>query len=555
MRPVAGIAGQIRAGLDSQVTRVRSAWRTADRDARAFTLGYAVLLPAFLVPLFVTRVLPSLDGPFHLAMADMLGKAGNAASPYLDFYAPRSWPLPPALPWATLALLGQVLSSLNALKLLVGLYIASLPLVVALFARRLGGAAVPALLAFPLSYNIGLHYGFLGYTFSLPILFVMLIHAATVLDQKSTPMRSSALLVASSSLLYGFHLESYGIGLVATLALLATARSSAVRRLLTGISLLPSVVLFAIWHVSTPYLRGPAQRTLGDAFSALVATRRAEVAGSWTSEVLSRLEAIPTHLLRGFRDGSDRVASVAVLLMIVAYAILALKQAFRTAPNHPLRWARSTLFVIVLLAYITLPHHFDAYEAMSVAPRLAPLVVAAAIAALPLRVLPAGAVPSRMMRMLYVAILLLGLTFASVVTRQYHAFAREIADFQQILARVPKGGRAVGLVFDAESKVMNVDSIFRGLPSLYIALKPAPSSMVALRYCGMRHFPCLPTARAASVPAPNPWTPDQFEAPAALAFFDYVLIRGRVPKTLFPRRSVVKLAKRGTWTAYRSRLK
>ncbi len=539
----------------SLVAFLRRRWSTADRDTRAFMMGYALLLPAFLVPLFVTPVLPSLDGPFHLAMADMLGKASNDASPYADFYSPRLWPVPPALPWTTLTLLSQFLSPLNALKLLVGVYIAALPLAVAAFARRTGGAAAPALLVFPLTYNIGLHYGFLGYTFSLPILFVMLGHAARLLDQKSRPLHSGTLLAASSSLLYGFHLETYGIGLVAALALLAAARSSPLRRSLTVVSLLPSVAFFAAWQVSTPYLRGPAQRTLGDAFSALVATRKAEVASSWTSEVLSRLEAIPTHLLRGFRDGSDRVASVAVLLVIVAYAILALKQAFRTAPNHPLRWARSTLFVVVLLAYIALPHHFDAYEAMSVAPRLAPLVVAAAIAVLPLRVLPARAAPSRMMRVLYVAVLLLGLTFAGVVTRQYHAFAREIADFQQILARVPKGGRAVGLVFDAESKVMNVDSIFRGLPSLYVALRPAPSSMVALRYCGMRHFPCLPTARAASVPAPNPWTPDQFEAPAALAFFDYVLVRGRIPKALFPSRSVVKVARRGAWTAYRSRLK
>lgn len=534
---------------------LRRRWSIADCDARAFVMGYALLLPAFLMPLFVTPVLPSLDGPFHLAMADMLGKASNDASPYADFYSPRLWPVPPALPWATLALLGQILSLPSALKLLVGVYIAALPLAVAAFTRCLGGAAVPALLAFPLTYNIGLHYGFLGYTFSLPILFVMLGHAARLLDQKSRPLCSTALLAASSSLLYGFHLETYGIGLIAALALLATARSSPLRRSLTVASLLPSVVLFAAWHVSTPYLRGPAQRTLADAFSALVATRKAEVAGSWTSEVLGRLAAIPTHLLRGFRDGSDQIASVAVLLVVLAYAILALKPMFRTAPNHPLRWARPTLFVIALVAYIALPHHFDAYEAMSVAPRLAPLVVAAALAALPLRALSSRAAPSRVLRVLYAAVLIVGLTFAAVLVREYRAFARETADFHKVLARVPKGGRVVGLVFDAESKVMNVDSIFRGLPSLYVALMPAPSSMVALRYCGMRHFPCLPTARAASVPAPNPWTPDQFEVPAALAFFDYVLVRGRVPKALLPTRHVIKIAKRGAWSAYRSRSK
>lgn len=515
-------------------------------------MGSALLLPAFLVPLFVTPVLPSLDGPFHLAMADMLSKAGSDASPYADFYSPRFWPVPPALPWLTLTLLNQILSPTNALKLLVGVYIASLPLTVALFSRRLGGAVTPALLAFPLTYNIGLHYGFIGYTFSLPILFVTLTHAAILLDEKSAPLRASAWLAASGSLLYGFHLETYVLGLVAVLALLATIRSSPLRRWLTGLSLLPSIALFAIWHLGTPYLRAPAQRTLGDAFSALVATRKAEVAGSWIVEVLGRLEAIPTHLLRGFRDGSDRIASLWILVVIVAYAMFALKPSFRSASNHPLRWAQPTLFVIALAAYLTLPHHFDSYEAMSVAPRLAPLVVAAAIVALPLRTATRLS-PSRIMRMLYAIVLLVGLTFAAVVVRQYYRFSQEVADFHDVLTRVPKGGRVVGLVFDAESKVMNVDSIFRGVPSLYVALKPAASSMVALRYCGMRHFPCLPTARAASVPAPNPWTPAQFDASAAFNFFDYILVRGRVPKGLFPRGSVVKIAKRGAWLAYRSR--
>ncbi|HEX2879411.1 MAG TPA: hypothetical protein VHO25_07725 [Polyangiaceae bacterium] len=315
---------------------LRQWWSRADPDVRAFAIGYALLLPAFLVPLFVTPVLPSLDGPFHLAMADMLSKADHDTSPYAAFYSPRWWPIPPALPWATLALLSQVFSALNALKLLIGIYIASFPLAVAAFTRRSGGSAVPALLAFPLTYNVGLHYGFLGYVFSLPILFVMLCHAAKLLDEKSAPIRASAWLSASSSMLYGFHLETYGIGLMAALALLATARSSLLRRSLTGISLLPSVVLFAAWHVNTPYLRAPAQRTLVDAFNALIATRKSEVADSWVSEVLGRLEAIPTHLLRGFRDGSDRTASLAILLVIVVYGIVAFSSRFHVPRTHPL---------------------------------------------------------------------------------------------------------------------------------------------------------------------------------------------------------------------------
>jgi hypothetical protein len=138
-----------------------------------------------------------------------------------------------------------------------------------------------------------------------------------------------------------------------------------------------------------------------------------------------------------------------------------------------------------------------------------------------------------------------------VLVREYRAFALEVADFRSVVARVPAGGRVVGLVFDAESNVMNVESILCGLPSLYVALRPAPSNMVALRYCGMRHFPCEPHAPAP--PAPDPWNPSAFDAPAGLAFFDYVLVRGRAPDAVLPPERVVEIARSGVWIAYRPR--
>jgi hypothetical protein len=145
------------------------------------------------------------------------------------------------------------------------------------------------------------------------------------------------------------------------------------------------------------------------------------------------------------------------------------------------------------------------------------------------------------------------LAFAGVVVRNYQAYAREIADFQKVLAHVPEGKRVVGLVFDAESKVMDVDSIFRGVPSLYVALNPAPSSMVALRYCGMRHFPCSPVSAIDAVPAPDPWVPGRFDAKAGFAFFDYILARGRAPKEILPRKRIRKIAAQGAWTAFETR--
>lgn len=522
----------------SGIERIRRLLES-DVDARWFLVGWLVLLPAFLAPLFATPILPSLDGPFHLAIADMLAKSGDA-SPYAAFYQPRVWPVPPALPWAVLALLGKVVSGTTAMRVLVGLYVATLPLGVASFARSSGGAASPALLAFPLAYNLALHYGFLGYVLSLPALFGMLACTAALL--RSGKIETAVLLAFCALVLFGLHLETYAIGLVAAIAMIALSRTSS--RLIAAIAFAPSIVLLVSWHAGTPWLRGPAHRTLGDAWSALVATRRAEIGDrSIVSDLASRIAAIPTHLLRGFRDGADEIASYALLAIVLVLVASLISPRLRAEKNHPLARARPCLLAIAFAGYLVLPHHFDAYEAMSVAPRLAPLVLCAAIASIPLRI--TNAIASKV---LYGATLALGLAYSAVLVREYRAFAVETADFQSVVMQVPAGGRVVGLVFDGESSVMEIDSIVRGLPSAYVALRPAPSSMVALRYCGMRHFPCVPRA---AVPAPDPWAPEAFDVTNGFPFFDYVLARGTWPASL-PHEGLVEIARSGSWVAYRT---
>ncbi len=548
----------MRSLLSSLISRVPRL-RRLDGDSRAFVVGYAILLPLFLVPLWLTPVLPFLDAPFHLAMADMLAKGSGSASPYAGFYAPRFWPPPPALPWVALALLGKVVGATAALRLLVAAYVAALPLAVAALARRLGGAARPALLAFPLTYNMALHYGFLGYAFSLPLLFAMLACVAGYLAPALTPaparspLRGAAVLAASGCVLFACHLETYGIGVVAMVAMVATARGAATRRALALIALLPSLALAAAWNAGTPYLRGVTTgRSLANALVAIVAIRRSEIGErSVLADLWSRLEGLPHHLLRGFHDGADRIASLALLFLIGAFALSLARPELRAPQGHALARCRVVLPAVALAGYLMLPHHFDEYEAMSVAPRLAPLVALAIIAAIPVSAEALVGTPARVARVLGYAALGLGLAYGGVLGREYRAFAREVQDFESVVLRIPAGGRVVGLVYDGESRVMNVESVLRALPSLYVALRPDPQSMVALRYCGMRHFPCRPGPRAAEVPASDPWTPERFDVRLGLAFFDFILVRSGPPKdVLFGAEPVDVLARSGTWTAY-----
>src|SRR5687767_10609583 len=149
-------------------------FRKTDPDAQAFGFGYLVLLPLFLAPLLVTRFLPGLDLPFHLAMADMLGKNGSPTDPYRELYQGRLGLEPYAVHYMLLRLLGGAASLMTAHKIIVGVYVAALPLSLAALLGAARRSRLPALLAFPLAYNLTLHYGFISFALSLPMLLVLL---------------------------------------------------------------------------------------------------------------------------------------------------------------------------------------------------------------------------------------------------------------------------------------------------------------------------------------------------------------------------------------------
>jgi hypothetical protein len=189
--------------------------RHLDGDARAFGLGYLLLLPLYLAPLFVARYLPGLDLPFHLSMADMLGKAGDASSPYAPYYLSDLSVAPYAAHYLALRVLSVVMPLMAAHKLIVALYVTALPLGAAWLLDACGRSRVPALLAFPRAYNLTLHYGFISFALSLPVLLFML--AALVRFLVDDHMRPGLGVATGllAVLLFLCHLQNFLYGLCA----------------------------------------------------------------------------------------------------------------------------------------------------------------------------------------------------------------------------------------------------------------------------------------------------------------------------------------------------
>ncbi len=528
-----------------------------DADAKVFGVCFLILLPFYWAPLFVTEILPGLDLPFHLAIADMLGKRGLLVSPYAAFYEGSPRVAPYAAHYLMLVALGKVMSLLAAHKLIVALYVAAMPLSTASLLAACGRSRVPALLAFPLAYNLTLHYGFVSFALSLPVLLLLLAQVVRHLCSSPAQVwRSWRWTAALALFLFLCHLQNffYGVGAVLGFALLVSVPWR--RRLLGASTVLPALAVLAYRQ----FLSASAAPRPPFAYVwALVKRHRLGDLGGRTflGDFAERLSAIPVHAMRGFADQVDVRACKALLLVIAAYVVAGLVAWAALAKQKSLRpqprvWpAILAAFVGALAAYLLLPHHLNELSLTTFFPRFAVLVPLMAIA-----LVPAGLGRARGVLGLVVPLpaMVVCAFYGWQLIVHYRLYARETADFVEVMHKTPPGGKAVGLVFDRGSHVMRVESALLGLPYFYVAARSAPGSMTPLPYCGMHDIPC--TAKPAGAVLPNPWSPMDVSVGKNPPVFDYFFVRSP-PRGANPfgpyGGSVDVLAQSGTWIVYRKK--
>lgn len=533
--------------------------RAIDPDAKLFWLGYAFLLPFYLAPLLVTRLLPGLDLPFHLSIADMLRK--GEGSPYAPHYEGGIKMAPYAAHYLALWLLGAVMPMLTAHKLVVAAYVAAMPASAAALLGACGRSRVPALLAFPVAYNLTLHYGFVSFALSLPALLLFLARLSRMLGEtgecRRAAWRSWAWTAAFCFALFLWHLQSFLYGVCAAGAFVLFAGVPWRRRVFAASSVLPALAALAWWQVSASFDDDPLQqkKSLAFAWAALRAARLADLSGSRTvlADLQNRLIALPSHGLRGFTDLVDERACRVLLALLLAYLLLGIWGRFRNGATvgERLRLAGVVAFAGALLAYLALPHHLQAFELMTFYPRFAPLLLLMTLLLVPggLKGLARG----RLRFLVPLPALLLGALYGRELIRHYAAYADETRDFVAVLDRTPPGGKALGLVFDRQSRVMRIESAMLGLPNFYPAVARARGSMIPLTYCGMRHIPCRRRQPLSALPDPGPWEPNKLRPELAVPFFDYFFVRSGPPaEALFGSRAgaVTLLAEEGLWAVY-----
>jgi hypothetical protein len=207
------------------------------------------------------------------------------------------------------------------------------------------------------------------------------------------------------------------------------------------------------------------------------------------------------------------------------------------------------LGLVSLGAYLLLPHHVPPHG-HSIYPRFALVLAVTALLAIPTRLTRAR---PRVLDLLAAALVLAGVLQARVLHREYAAFGRELADFETLLQAIPPGHAAGGLVYDPESRVLNVDGILSGVPAYYVTERPGPATSTYLYYCQQPHLPCRLREPGAPPALPHFTRPEAFDAQRALRDVDLVLVRGGpAAEVIFGSESprVRLAAQAGSWRAF-----
>lgn len=530
-----------------------------------FWLAYATLLPLYLLPLFVTRFLPGLDLPLHLSLIDAVTKSDLPGTPQHALYEAHVAPSGYFAYYALLYLLGKVCSLQLAHRLIICVMIAALPLFCARLLRVLGSASFPSLLAFPLAYNMPLHYGFVSFACSIPILVGFVAQVILVLRSVRAVSKDIALLTVLGICLYLSHVQTYGLALLIALMLICVPGQRWTARLASLLAILPSLIALYIWQSKGIFSADAVHATspghskgIWYTVQAFWHARSAELGSPWQLlfDPAKRLFLFQVHLLRGFMDVSDQVMSnVFLIVMTVLFFVgktIGSKHhpdSFGTASSWLLRAIPPLLG---LLAYLGLPHHIAEFQ--TIYPRFAILSAVLSFSLIPssLRL-----VPRVWLYRLFVLSVIPSLLYALLLTLQFHRYGRELTDFATVLDATPPGGKSVGLVFGGgSSRVLSSGAQLVNLPAYYPIERRSPHSMVAITFCGAPGSLCRKKSEAVRIPSLNPFHPEQAQIAEVVAYFDYFITYAAPPaERLFATHAsaLTPLARAGLWTVYRKK--
>ncbi len=482
-----------------------------DVGGRSFTLAFWVAIGAICVALFLSRSLPLVDYPQHLALAAILRRMLDPSAPERALFETNLLSYNSAF-HVLVAAFNVVLPIDIAGKLVVSLYVVLAAVASLLLLRATGRPRARAFLVVPILVGYSFAWGFINFGLGLAIQLIVL---SRVLDERPRTRRDHAITALLAVLGAWTHLLGTALGymlmLVAIVVRAQTERDAFGVRLgravRTGLPLLPAI-----------------------AYCAIVYYRQKQLA--WQNFEYGAYEGNDVFAMVKVKEFTSyatglRADLLDAKILSVGLGLLLLSALFRDEADEPppvLRW----LFVASVIAYLIIPHVFWATN--FVFERLTFLVVLTAVLWVP-RAKPRQ---EELIKLMSVSV---GLAAAASFFLFMRDVARETADFDSVVADMPKGRRVTGLIWHPKIEATLQWTMIH-FPAYYVARNGGEVAFSFTRTMSLpvhykRHT--LPP----DPPANFEWNPGDYRHSAAFAkHFDLILMKTTHDDGKDPRASV-----------------
>ncbi len=483
-------------------------------DDKLFVLLYLALLGVYLAPVVLLRHLPMQDGPAHLALVQIWRHLDGDGVIAREYVARGGMP-PYVIYYSLLRILGGLVPLETANRIILGAYVATLPLSVSYLATRFGRDRRYGLLAFPLVYNTPFVYGFTSNVVALPIFVLTVALLKEYLDHpKWTKELGLALLLV---LLYLSHVLVAAAFAIAGPIIFFSQVHHPLRIIRRGLFALPAMGI-ALW-----WSRGE--------------TKDAGFEGVYLSpgENLRAFLTWANDVQLGSFDEYALLALAATLLLCLG----ARAQAHATPKAH---WSLGlavigvVAFFLMAPAHTTKPYYHWATNVRVVVPALLLLLV----------------LPKARLHGVHLGLILPGLAVFAYTGSKLHqtfgVFDAEVRHLDVVLQQIPANKRVLPLIYDQK------DSLHQGFPMrnvllLYQAKKPGymPEGLVS------DNTPI--SFRTRRTPGPYWKSPSGFSYRAHGRYYHYYLAgfsKGQTPTESFPGAggNVRLVARSGRFAAY-----
>lgn len=463
------------------------------------TVLYVLVAVIASAPIWIVKHPPLQDLPLHLTTIRIIKSFHDPAFAFdRDFVLTLG-----RTQYVLYYLLGAILASfvgvLGANVLLVSGYLGGTILALRQLLRALGRDERLCLLVVPLLYNVMLFYGLFPFLLGVPL---MLWGLATAVSHFEKPtLRSGALLSVLALSLFYSHIFPFGIFCIGIAVLFPWTKPS--RWVVSAAPAVPAVLVLVWWSTLTAagrLARGAATDNAAD-------PRR---------NLDSAIGDLPNWFTNVFRDTTDEVTTIALVLVVVAAIGLSWGDTERMKAGVR-GYVLLPLACVVL--YFMLP---ESHGYIWIIAQRFPILFA--MLAIPLLRMPRG------VRGVLVTSAAFAVGLASVVNTCRH-FIRfendEVGDIEGAIASMQPRKHVCALIYDKGSAIMN-NMPFMHFGSYYQAEE---GGVVMFTFAGYAHWPV--DFQVDRYPPPGrparlrwEWTPESVQMTEIYPYYDYVLTRG-----------------------------